>query len=79
MNPNPIYRLATGGMNSQQSVPLLVNYTQLPGRVFIRSYLLDNKLAYLMRPDGSYEHKEPAGGEQPLNVQNWFMHVRKRS
>ena len=42
-------------------------------------YLRDNKLAYLMRQDGSYDHKTATGVERPLNAQNWFMHIRKRS
>lgn len=42
-------------------------------------HLRDNRLAYVMQPDGSYKHKVPAGGERPFNVQNWFMHIRKRS
>jgi polyphosphate kinase len=42
-------------------------------------YLRDDKLAYVMQPDGRYDHKAPAGGERPLNAQNWFMHIRKRS
>jgi polyphosphate kinase len=42
-------------------------------------YLRDNRLASVMQPDGSYDHKAPAGGERPLNAQNWFMHIRKRS
>jgi polyphosphate kinase len=42
-------------------------------------YLRDDKLAYAMQSDGSYDHKAPADGERPLNAQNWFMQIRKRS
>jgi polyphosphate kinase len=42
-------------------------------------YLRDTQLGYVMRSNGSYDHTAPAAKERPFNVQNWFMHVRKRS
>ena len=42
-------------------------------------YLRDNQLAYTMQADGSYVHKVPGNGERPINVQNWFMHARRKS
>ncbi len=42
-------------------------------------YLRDNQLAYAMQANGRYEHKVPGKGERPVNVQNWLMHVRRRS
>lgn len=42
-------------------------------------YLRDNQLAYVLQPDGSYQHRVPVKGERPVNVQNWLMHARRRS
>ena len=42
-------------------------------------YLRDNQLAYALQPDGSYVDKVPTKGERPINVQNWFMHTRRKS
>jgi polyphosphate kinase len=42
-------------------------------------YLRDNQLGYALQPQGNYEHKVPARGERPVNVQNWLMHARRRS
>ena len=42
-------------------------------------YLRDNQLAYAMQADGSYVHKSPKNGERAINVQNWFMHTRRKS
>jgi polyphosphate kinase len=70
--------------NLDRRVELLFPIESLDHIRYIREnvldvYLSDDKLAYVMRPDGSYDHKVPAGGERPLNAQNWFMHIRKRS
>ncbi len=42
----------------------------------LETYLRDNQLAYKMRANGTYEQKEPEEGEQPVNVQDWLMHLR---
>lgn len=42
-------------------------------------YLRDNQLAYRLQPNGKYERKAPNEGERPINVQNWLMHVRRKS
>jgi polyphosphate kinase len=42
----------------------------------LETYLHDNQLAYRMQPDGSYEHKQAGEEDQPVNVQNWLMHMR---
>jgi polyphosphate kinase len=42
----------------------------------LETYLRDNQLAYKMRANGTYEQKEPEEGEQPVNVQEWLMHLR---
>jgi polyphosphate kinase len=42
-------------------------------------YLRDNQLAYILRSDGTYEHRIPGKGERPVNIQNWLMHARRRS
>jgi polyphosphate kinase len=70
--------------NLDRRVELLFPIENLDQIRYIREnvldiYLRDDKLAYVMQPDGSYNHKMPAGGERPLNAQNWFMHIRKRS
>jgi polyphosphate kinase len=42
-------------------------------------YLNDNQLAYVMQADGSYKSKAPLQGEEPVNLQNWLMHARRKS
>ncbi len=42
----------------------------------LETYLRDNQLAYKMQSNGTYEKKEPEEGEQPVNVQEWLMHLR---
>jgi len=42
----------------------------------LETYLRDNQLAYKLQADGSYERKQPGEGEQPVNVQEWLMHMR---
>jgi polyphosphate kinase len=45
----------------------------------LETYLHDNQLAYQMQADGKYERRKPGEGEQPVNVQDWLMHKRKKS
>jgi len=40
-------------------------------------YFKDNLKARKMHPDGSYERKKPQDGEEPLNIQNWFISTRR--
>jgi polyphosphate kinase len=40
------------------------------------NYLRDNQLAYRMQPNGKYVPREPGEGEEPVNVQDWLMHIR---
>jgi len=42
----------------------------------LETYLRDNELAYKMQSNGTYEQKKPDAGEQPVNVQEWLMHMR---
>ncbi len=39
----------------------------------LRVYWNDNVKARVMQPDGTYEHRHPAPGEEPLNSQEWFI------
>ena len=45
----------------------------------LETYLRDNQLAYQMQADGRYERRKPGEGGQPVNVQDWLMHLRKKS
>jgi len=42
----------------------------------LETYLRDNQLAYKLQAGGSYERKQPAEGEQSVNVQDWLMNLR---
>jgi len=40
-------------------------------------YFKDNNKARLMLSDGSYERKKPLAGDEPLNIQNWFISTHR--
>ncbi|HEX9385113.1 MAG TPA: polyphosphate kinase 1 [Anaerolineales bacterium] len=42
----------------------------------LETYLRDHQLSYKLQAEGGYERKEPGEGEQPVNVQEWLMHMR---
>jgi len=45
----------------------------------LETYLRENQLAHQMQADGRYERRKPGEGDQPVNVQDWLMQMRKKS
>jgi polyphosphate kinase len=43
----------------------------------LKYYYKDNIKARKMLPDGSYSRINPQNGEEPLNIQNWFITSRR--